>query len=136
MKKWQYDHDLDLLIEKTIKFKDYNEFSCSPFTEMKKNDIASALHAGMLIELRNSAFTIKTVKVQTSITMYQDVVIGHKEAGDIVIDRFAFINYDNESQQEFSDYIEQLSSNIWITSWTEDYKTNKIFSKLFQRVGT
>jgi hypothetical protein len=37
MKEWQKGYELDFLVEKTKKFDYYNKFSCSPFSEVKKN---------------------------------------------------------------------------------------------------
>ena len=59
MKPWQKGIDLDILLANTKRFEDYNKFSCSPFSEMKKNDIAEHLSNGTVVNLKGSTFTIQ-----------------------------------------------------------------------------
>ena len=44
MKKWQHGYELDYLLEKEKFYSRYNEYSCSPFSAVKKNTIATGLH--------------------------------------------------------------------------------------------
>jgi len=138
MKDWQKGFDLDVLLAHTKKFKHYNKFSCSPFSEMKKNDIAEHLYNNTVVNLKGIIFTVQICKVRSPIYMYQDVVIGYREPGDIKIDKFSFIDFDQENYQEFYDYlIREYPKDIWLCSWAEDTKTNDIFEELsFDRVGT
>ena len=138
MKDWQKGIDLDILLEYTKRFDHYNKFSCSPFSEMKKNNMAEHLSAGTLVNLKGSTFIAQECKSRTPIYMYQDIPIGYREPGDIKIDKFAFTDFSHESQQEFYDYIiRTYNTDVWVCSWVEDDETNKIFERLsFDRVGT
>jgi len=48
MKEWQKGYELEYLKKITNYFSDYNEFSCSPFSEMNPNTVATALEKGHL----------------------------------------------------------------------------------------
>jgi len=139
MKTWQKGIDLDTLLAHTKRFENYNKYSCSPFSEMKKNDIAEHLSNGTVVNLKGSTFTIQECKVRSPIYMYQKIPIGYREPGDLKIDRFAFTDYSHESQQEFYDYIiRNHRTDVWICSWAEDTATNDIFDTQLglQKVGT
>ena len=137
IKEWQKGFDLDQLISVTDKFKTFNKYSCSPFSEMKKNDIALCLHEKTLVELKGSIFTVQECKVRSPIYMYQDILIGYREPGDIKIDKFSFTDFNQEFHQEFYDYlIRKYTKDVWLCSWAEDTATNNIFAEYFQRVGT
>ena len=79
MKPWQKGIDLDTLLAHTKRFENYNKFSCSPFSEMKKNDIAEHLSNGTVVNLKGSTFTIQECKTRSPIYMYQDIPIGYRE---------------------------------------------------------
>ena len=139
MKPWQKGIDLNTLLAHTKRFENYNKFSCSPFSEMKKNDIAEHLSNGTVVNLKGSTFTIQECKTRSPIYMYQDIPIGYREPGDVKIDRFSFTDYSHESQQEFYDYvIRNHRTDVWVCSWAEDTATNDIFDTQlgFQKVGT
>ena len=139
MKEWQKGFDLDTLLAHTKRFENYNKFSCSPFSEMKKNDIAKLLDEGSLVNLKGSSFTAQECKVRSPIYMYQKIPIGYREPGDIKIDKFAFTDFSLQSQQEFYDHIiRNFNTDVWICSWAEDTATNDIFDTQLglQKVGT
>jgi hypothetical protein len=48
MKEWQKGFDLDYLKGIASKFEKYNSHTLSPFTQVKKNNIASMLDAGSI----------------------------------------------------------------------------------------
>ena len=48
MKEWQKGYELEYLKKITNYFSDYNEFSCSHFSEMNPNTAATALEKGHL----------------------------------------------------------------------------------------
>ena len=68
MKPWQKGIDLDTLLAHTKRFENYNKFSCSPFSEMKKNDIAEHLSNGTVVNLKGSTFTIQECKTRSLFT--------------------------------------------------------------------
>ena len=67
MKEWQKGIDLNTLLAHTKRFENYNKFSCSPFSEMKKNDIAEHLSNGTVVNLKGSTFTIQECKTRSPI---------------------------------------------------------------------
>ena len=74
MKPWQKGIDLDTLLAHTKRFENYNKFSCSPFSEMKKNDIAEHLSNGTVVNLKHLHSLFKNVKLAhlfTCIKTYQ-----------------------------------------------------------------
>ena len=73
MKPWQKGIDLNTLLAHTKRFENYNRFSVSPFSEMKKNDIAEHLSNGTVVNLKGSTFTIQECKTRSPIYMYQDI---------------------------------------------------------------
>ena len=84
MKKWQHGYELDYLLELEKYYSRYNEYSCSPFSAVKKNTIAAGLHENTLriYERENKRLVFldsKISKVSSPITMYGDIKIGIKE---------------------------------------------------------
>ena len=88
MKEWQKGYELEYLKKITNYWSDYNEFSCSPFSEMKPNSVASALEAGHLEYLDGKDdYTSGSIEsyvqtVRRKITADGNVVIGVKEKGE------------------------------------------------------
>ena len=95
MKPWQKGYELEYLKKITSYWSDYNEFSCSPFSEMKPNSVASALEAGHLEYLDGKDdYTSGSIEsyvqsVRREITADGNVVIGVKEKGDRIIKRIS-----------------------------------------------
>ena len=95
MKEWQKGYELEYLKKITKYFSDYNEFSCSPFSEMNPNTIATALEKGHLEYLDGgddySSGSIESyiTTVKRDITVDGTIVIGTKEKGDRIIKRIS-----------------------------------------------
>lgn len=121
-KEWQKGYDIDYLLELENFYKiEYNRFTHSPFTEMKKHIIANDLSKGELQLFHKGknpilSYHVSTVKVRTPIKMYQDIVIGYKEIGDKIFSKIC------GSKEEFKHRIENayLTNNCWIYIWAED----------------
>jgi hypothetical protein len=84
LKPWQFGYDLAYLKQIASQFdEDHNQYCMSPFTPMKKNNVAQLLHEKQLRLLSNAAFTETFSKVRTPIYMHGNTLIGVKEPGDL-----------------------------------------------------
>ena len=144
MKEWQKGYELEYLKKITNYFSDYNEFSCSPFSEMNPNTAATALEKGHLEYLDDgNNYTSGSIEsyittVRREITVDGTIVIGTKEKGDRVIKRisgdvFTLVNK-----------IETFTEPCWLFIWEECVKSRNVVSFLnkskisngkFQKVG-
>ena len=144
MKEWQRGYELEYLKKITKYFSDYNEFSCSPFSEMNPNTVATALEKGHLEYLDGgddySSGSIESyiTTVKRDITVDGTIVIGTKEKGDRIIKRisgdvFPLVNK-----------IETFTEPCWLFIWEECVKSKNVVSFLnkskisngkFQKVG-
>ena len=144
MKTWQKGYELEYLKKITNYFSDYNKFSCSPFSEMNPNTIATALEKGHLEYLDDgndySSGSIESYiqTVKRNITVDGTIVIGTKEQGDRIIKRisgdvFPLVNK-----------IETFTEPCWLFIWEECVKSRNVVSFLnkskisngkFQKVG-
>ena len=131
-KEWQRGYELEYLKKITNYFSDYNEFSCSPFSEMNPNTIATALEKGHLEYLDGgddySSGSIESYiqTVKRDITVDGTIVIGTKEKGDRIIKRisgdvFPLVNK-----------IETLAEPCWLFIWEECVKSKNVVSFLNQ----
>jgi hypothetical protein len=129
MKEWQKGYELDFLIEKTQKFDQYNKFSCSPFSEVKKNDIPTFLEDDSFRNLDDCVFVERKAKVRTPIKMYQDIIIGFREVGDLIIEKISLQN--SKKSDKFISYVlERRDAGIWLETWAEDELTNEMISDI------
>jgi len=128
MKEWQKGYELEFLVEKTKKFDYYNKFSCSPFSEVKKNNIPEYLIDEIYRDLQDCVFTERVAKVSSPIKMYQDVVIGEKIPGDIIIEKISLQN--SEKSDKFIEYVEKINSGVWLETWAEDNITNDMINSM------
>ena len=144
MKAWQKGYELEYLKKITNYFSDYNEFSCSPFSEMNPATAANALEKGHLEYLDDgNDYTSGSIEsyittVRRDITVDGTIVIGTKEKGDRVIKRisgdvFTLVNK-----------IETFTEPCWLFIWEECVKSKNVVSFLnkskisngkFQKVG-
>lgn len=137
MKDWQHGYDLEYLKGLESKYEHYNTFTLSPFTQMKKNNIAEGLWDKSLNVLDdNTMIQVNEVKMPSDITMHLDTVIGKKHKGDLV---FTKLTGDETLLMHF---MNKKIKNIfgitdsWIYVWAEDPKMNE-FAKfmLYSLVG-
>jgi len=92
MKDWQKGIELDELLKLEETWLGYNGRCLSPFLEMKKNRIASAIDAGTYDSGYQWAIQSRLLKVKTKINMYSayDIPIATIEKGDRIVDRIAY----------------------------------------------
>ena len=67
MKPWQIGYELDFLKEKAARFKDHNDFSLSPFSEMNPRGIAYCEEKGWLEE-KNDAIIFNNSIIHNGFT--------------------------------------------------------------------
>jgi hypothetical protein len=155
-KPWQHGHSLEFLKKLEGFFTDYNTKVRSPFAAFKKNSIAASLHDDELIAVFPSGtdkpktlafapsvmqpmdkaigmFTMSEAKVRSEITMFPDVVIGVKEPGDRVVQRFVC---EPGSEELFVEGFKTCPWALWMYILEEDAQQKRV-AKLsgFKRIG-
>ena len=143
MKDWQKGYLLDYLLEIQDFYSTYNSYSCSPFSEMKKNTIAANLNNGTLKiyeqsdaedEERLVMIDSRIAKSRSPIMMYGGVKIGVKEQGDRVITKLA---WKKGKEKIAEDVLNSFSEPCWLYVWAEDEESNQIARNSdFTWVGT
>src|SRR5947209_1921748 len=88
VKPWQHGYDIHYLKNLEARFAEFNEYSCSPFSEMNKPKLADALHHNRLKIFDWGVVSEATVSTATDIKIFLDVVMARKIPGDKVIDAF------------------------------------------------
>jgi hypothetical protein len=133
MKTWQHNYEIDYLKSIETLYQNYNQYSDSPFSEYKKNNIAQDLHEKKLFLEEEGSYRASTVQKKSPITMYQDVVIGNKLPGDHVVSHI----------RGTDKYIEELFFRIsfwestWLYVWAEDTRIKNLIPKQhFTYVGS
>lgn len=121
MKEWQKGFDLDYLKGLASKFEKYNSHTLGPFTQVKKNNIASMLDDGTLhILSEDTMIEISVSKTSSPITMHGKTVIANKKKGDIT---FGSMTGDvAELELEINNYTE----DCWMYVWAEDVEMNTL----------
>ena len=92
MKDWQCGIELEDLLEHEKIWARYNEMCLSPFMEMKKHKIASAIQNNTYLCGHEWAIKSRILKVKSTINMYTayDIPIATAEKGDRVVDQIVF----------------------------------------------
>ena len=138
-KPWQHGYELDYLLGLEECYSEYNKYSYSPFSAMKKNTIASGLHSNTLKIHKHEEKSIvfldsKISKVSSPITMYGDIKIGVKEKGDRTITKLAWAE---GQEKNASDILTSFTESCWLYVWAEDPASNKIAIEAgFTWIGT
>lgn len=140
MKDWQHGIPLSILKEEEKFWSYHNSFSASPFSQIKKNNIAEALHERKMRKVVRDnkdrlAYIETTVKVASNIYMYGDVKIGTKLPGDHVITGIAY------EPAELANYDHDMFSlgiyNKWVYTWAVDDQLNEYLDLVgYTRVGS
>ena len=139
MKNWQHGYELDYLLDLEGFYSKYNEFSCSPFSAMKKNVVARGLHENTLKIFSHGddqvmMYDTKISKTKSPITMYDNVVIGIKEKGDRTITKLAWVE---GKENTVAETLTAITEPCWLYVWAEDDASNKIAKEAgFNWVGT
>lgn len=143
MKPWQKGIELDTLLDYEKIFEAHNSYSDSPFSKIKKNNIAEAIdkktfhvhtNADASVKPKRVAY-IKTVcKKKTDIVLYDGVVIGTKLPGDVV---YTGISTDGSDINMTNVNIFDYNKNNWVVSWADDRNLNQFLeARKFRKVGS
>jgi len=121
MKNWQRGIPLEEIEEIQKCFEHYNTFSFSPFTEYHGPKVAQALDEGRMDHAGGDCYLdLKHVTTASKIVMFYDVVIGHKEKGDLVINAVSLPKEGGADIGRAVRYLNGLAAqNIWLYIWEE-----------------
>ena len=117
MKPWQKGFELDYLVSLEEKWEGYNEHSLSPFSQMKKNSLATYLDKKMLVIEDDYSYVTGIVNSPSKINMFKGVPIGEKQRGDRIVDR---VNFDPRNNQKLIDTLYDYKEPTWLFIWQED----------------
>lgn len=143
MKAWQHGFELELLKDYEKVFATYNSFSDSPFSKVKKNDIASALKNGQFnntsivtpVGTKNMCYICQTVSRDSDIVLYKGVKIGTKRKGDVVYSAIA-TDASDINTANFPNIFSKFE-NIWVYTWSDDRNLNQYLQKYkFKKIGS
>jgi hypothetical protein len=139
MKNWQHGYELDYLLELEKYYSRYNGYSCSPFSAVKKNTIASGLHENTLkiYERSNERLVMIDSKISRAgspITMYGNIRLGVKQKGDRTITKMTWVGGKEKLATEI---LTTFHEPCWLYVWAEDKNANQIAKDAgFSWVGT
>lgn len=132
MKPWQNGIPLHILKDIEGQYKEYNTYSASPFSEVKKHRIAASIAARESVNIGICRYDIKTAKVKSKINMYGSVVIGDKLPGDKTITNFIFTDHDKAVE-----HIRKIEGPVWAFVWADWDEQNAVFVQSgFHPIGT
>jgi hypothetical protein len=130
MKAWQKGYTLEYLEEIVDRFSDFNEFSCSPFSEMSKNKVAESLEKNHIEILTHAIIESHINRNRNEITVDGTVVIGIKEDGDRIVTKIS------GDMIPLSAKLKSYTEPTWLFIWEEDVKSRNIASSAeFKKIG-
>jgi len=131
MKKWQRGYELELLLGFEDKFSEYNELSCSPFSEMNKRKIANAHADGSILDLEKSIICTKILKASGPINADGHTIIAHKLKGDRLVESLS------GDSRELIDKLKSFTESTWLWVWEESEKYRNIaLESGYEKVGS
>ena len=133
MKSWQKGIELDTLLEMEKIWSTYNDTVLSPFLEMKKNSIASALDKGLYEYTDNYAIYSNVFKSRSKIKMYSgyDIPIASVEIGERVIYKIAYNDI-----SKIKEKLESYEENTFIYIFEESNEEKDIVKTCgYEKVG-
>lgn len=139
MKPWQHGIELDVLINIEHMFKQYNSFSLSPFSSMKKHVVAEAISKDTLVldwktdslDSINYGFRTGITKSKSPIRMCKTLQFAEKVKGDRWIDTLTW------TDAALSVDAIKFPEPTWLMCWSEDDKTCKLVESAgYKWVGT
>ena len=134
MKPWQKGFELDYLVSLEDKWSEYNKHSLSPFSQMKKNSLATYLDKKMLVMEDDYSYVTGIVNSPSKINMFKGVPIGDKQRGDRIIDR---VNFTPDSVFGLTKRFWEYEEPTWLFIWQEDKEYAKLAVKSgFEYVGS
>lgn len=128
-KPWQKGYELDYLKTVASTFNEWNRFSLSPFSKIKKNNVADALSKKELDIGQHSIIKSKVSKSGSTIYYLPGVPLTNKAKGDRTVDAIAVI--DPRGWKEAQDKLASYKENTWVYCWAEDER----YCKLIQDSG-
>ena len=136
MKAWQKGYHLEYLEEIGDRFKDFNELSCSPFSEMIKNKVAEALEKGHIEILSGSNGQTHAIieshinRNRSEITADGYVAIGIKEDGDRIVTKIS------GDVIPLSNKLESYTEPTWLFIWEESVaQKNAAIMAGYKKIG-
>lgn len=140
MKPWQKGIELDILLDYEKIFEAHNSYSDSPFSKIKKNNIAEALDKRTFVYDENStkkvAWIQTVAKKKTDISLYDGVVIGTKLPGDVVTIGIS-TNASDINTLGWNPSIFDYSKPNWVVSWADDRNLNQFLeARRFRNIGS
>ena len=140
MKSWQHGVPLEVLKDIEGCYREYNEFACSPFSEVKKHRIAGSIADGSYVNHGFCRYNIKEAKVKGKINMYGKVTIGEKLPGDLTITNLSLYSGSGRYVRDATKTIEHLHSikgPCWAFAWADWIVQNEVLREAgFHKVGT
>ena len=144
MKDWQHNIEMDYLLKIEKFYSRYNKYAMGPFTEMKKNRIASGLHKKTLKIYTQGAmgkgepifaFDSSLVSTRTPITMFPNgPVVGCKQRGDRVVKN---ITWEQGKKESLAEVMTMGDESVWAYVWAEDKEANKMLTNIgYDYVGS
>ena len=131
MKDWQHGYELDYLIKLADKFSEHNEYSCSPFSEIKKNTVASCLKDDTIFETKNSIIITKIVNSKRPITADGFTTIAVKERGDRIVEAIS------GDYNELVKFLSVIDDSTWLLIFEENEKHRNIaLDAGYKKVGS
>jgi hypothetical protein len=134
IKEWQHGYDLEFLKSAASRWDKHNGYSDSPFSAMKKNNVAELLHNGELYldPDGKTGYVEQITKVRTPINCYNGVTLAHKEPGDHT---FSYITGDPVRLRDL--LREYNRHNQWAFVFADDDATNdELLCSGFRRIGS
>ena len=120
MKPWQKGYELDFLKEKAARFKDHNDFSLSPFSEMNPRGIAYCEEKGWLEEKNDAIIFKKLVTTKRKITCDGFITIGEKLKGDWLVDTMS------GPAHILIELLNEIKGSCWLVIFEENEEHRKI----------
>ena len=131
MKPWQKGYELDFLKEKAARFKDYNVFSLSPFSEINPMGIAYCEDRGWFEERGDAIITKRVITTKRKITCDGFITIGEKLKGDWLVDTMS------GPAPLLIELLNEIKGSCWLVIFEENEEHRKIASESgFNYVGS
>ncbi len=131
MKPWQKGYELDFLKEKAAMFKDHNDFSLSPFSEMNPRGIAYCEVRGWLEYSGDAIIFKKVVTTKRKITCDGFITIGEKQKGDVFVDAIS------GPENTLIEMLNEIKDPCWLVIFEENKNHKRITEEAgFNYVGS
>ena len=128
---WQNGILIEVLKEKAAMFKDHNEFSVSPFSEMNPRAIAYCEERGWLEYSGDAIIFKKLVTTKRKITCDGFIPIGEKQKGDVFVDAIS------GPKDTLIEMLNKIKAPCWLVIFEENKNHKKVATEAnFDYVGS